>query len=43
MITAEEARKNAESCCNVVAKDPLGDADVKRLFLSEGIRGMIPI
>ena len=39
MITAEEARRNAESCRNVVAKNPLGDVDVKRLFLSEDIGG----
>lgn len=39
MITAEEARRNAESCRNVVAKDPLGDVDVKRLFVSEDICG----
>lgn len=39
MITAEEARKNAEMCRNVVAKDPFGDVDVKRLFVSEDIRG----
>ena len=39
MITAEEARKNAEMCCSVVAKDPLGDVDVKRLFVSEDIDG----
>ena len=39
MITAGEARRNAESCRNVVAKDPLGDVDVKRLFASEDISG----
>ena len=39
MITAGEASRNAESCCNVVAKDPLGDVDVKRLFVSEDISG----
>ena len=38
MIAAEEARRNAESCRNVVAKDPLVDVDVKRLFVSEDIR-----
>lgn len=38
MITAGEARRNAESCRNVVAKDPLGDVDAKRLFVSEDIR-----
>ena len=38
-ITAEEARKNAEMCCSVVAKNPLVDVDVKRLFVSEDIRG----
>ena len=37
MITAEEARRNAESCRSVVAKNPLGDVDVKRLFVSEDI------
>lgn len=37
MITAEEARRNAKSCRNVIAKDPLGDVDVKRLFVSEDI------
>ena len=39
MITAEEARKNAESCRNVIAKDPLGDVDVKWLFVSEDVGG----
>ena len=39
MITAEEARRNAESCRNVVAKDPLGDVDAKWLFVSEDISG----
>ena len=39
MITAEEARRNAESCRNVVAKNSLGDVDVKRLFISEDISG----
>ena len=39
MITAEEARRNAESCRNVVAKSPLGDVDAKRLFVSEDISG----
>ena len=39
MITAEEARRNADICRNVVAKDPLGDVDVKRLFVSEDIDG----
>lgn len=39
MITAEEARRNAESCRNVIAKNSLGDVDVKRLFVSEDIRG----
>ena len=38
MITAEEARRNAESCRNVVAESPLADVDVKRLFVSEDIR-----
>lgn len=39
MITAEEARRNAESCRNVVAKNPLVDVDVKRLFVLEDISG----
>ena len=39
MITAEEARRNAESCRNVIAKDPLVDIDVKQLFVSEDISG----
>lgn len=39
MITAEEARRNVESCRNVVAKDPLGDVDAKWLFVSEDISG----
>lgn len=39
MITAEEARRNAESCRNVIAKNSLGDIDVKRLFVSEDISG----
>ena len=39
MITTEEARKNAESCRNVIAESPLVDVDVKRLFVSEDIRG----
>ena len=38
-IMAEEARRNAEMCRSVVAKDPLGDVDVKRLFVSEDISG----
>ena len=38
MITAEEARRNAESCRNVVADNPR-DVDVKRLFVSEDISG----
>ena len=38
-ITAEEARKNAEMCCSVVAKNPLADVDVKQLFVSEDISG----
>lgn len=33
MITAEEARKNAEMCRSVVAKDPLVDVDVKLLIV----------
>ena len=39
MITAKEARRNAESCRNVVAKNSLVDVDVKRLFISEDISG----
>ena len=39
MITAEEARRNAEICRSVVAKNPLVDVDVKRLFVSEDISG----
>lgn len=39
MITAEEARRNAEICRSVVAKDPLGDVNVNRLFVSEDISG----
>ena len=38
-ITAEEARRNAESCRSVVAESPLVDVDAKRLFVSEDIRG----
>ena len=36
-ITAEEARRNAESCCGVIAENRLLDVDVKRLFVSEDI------
>lgn len=39
MITAEEVRRNVESCRNVIAKNSLGDVDVKRLFVSEDISG----
>lgn len=39
MITAKEARRNAESCRNVVAESPLVDVDMKRLFVSEDISG----
>ena len=39
MITAEEARKNAEMCRSIVAKNPLVDVDVKQLFVSEDISG----
>ena len=39
MITAEEARRNAEMCRSVVADNPFGDVDVKRLFASEDISG----
>ena len=38
-ITAKEARRNAESCRNVIAENSLGDVDVKRLFVSEDISG----
>ena len=37
-IAAEEARRNAESCRNVIADDHR-DVDVKRLFVSEDIGG----
>lgn len=37
-ITAEEARRNVESCRNVIADDHR-DVDVKRLFVSEDISG----
>lgn len=37
MITAEEARRNAEMCRNVVAKNPFGGVNTKRLFISEDI------
>ena len=37
-ITAEEARRNAEMCRNVIADDHR-DVDVKRLFVSEDISG----
>ena len=38
-ITAEEVRRNAEACRNVIAENPIGvgDVDVKWLFLSEDI------
>lgn len=36
-ITAEEARRNAESCRNVVAENPIMDVNTKHLFISEGI------
>ena len=36
-IAAKEAHRKAESCHNVVAKDPLGDVDAKWLFISEDI------
>ena len=39
MIKADEARRNAESCRNVIAENSLGDVDVKRLFVSEDISG----
>lgn len=35
MITAEEARRNAASCRNVIAENPLVDVNTKRLFISE--------
>ena len=38
-IAAKEARRNAESCRNVIAENSLGDVDVKRLFVSEDISG----
>lgn len=38
-ITAEEACRNAETCRNVIAKNPFGDVNVKRLFVSEDISG----
>ena len=41
MITAEEARRNAESCRSVIAESPLVDVDGKRLFVSEDISGKI--
>lgn len=39
MIKAEEARRNAEMCRNVIADNSLGDVDAKRLFVSEDING----
>lgn len=33
MITAEEARRNVESCRSVVAESPLVDVDVKLLIV----------
>ena len=38
-IMAEEDCRNAKIYCNVVAENPLGDVDVKRLFVSEDISG----
>ena len=38
-IMAEEARRNAESCRNVVAENPIVDVNTKRLFISEDISG----
>lgn len=38
-IMAEEACRNAKIYRNVVAENPLGDVDVKRLFVSEDISG----
>lgn len=35
MITAEEARENAEICRGVVSESPLGDVNTKRLFVLE--------
>lgn len=34
-ITAEEARRNAESCRGVVAESPLVDVNTKQLFVLE--------
>lgn len=39
MIIAEEARRNAESCRNVIAETSLLDVDVKRLFIPKIIPG----
>ena len=39
MITAKEARRNAEMCRSVVTESPLVDVDAKRLFVSEDISG----
>ena len=39
MITAEEDRRNAEMCRNVIAESPLVDVDMRRLFVSEDISG----
>lgn len=36
-ITAEEARRNTESCRNVVAENPIMDVNTKQLFISEDI------
>lgn len=38
-IMAEEARRNAEMCRNVIAESPLVDVDMRRLFVSEYISG----
>lgn len=35
MITAKEARRNAESCRGVVVESPFVDVNTKRLFISE--------
>ena len=41
-ITAEEARRNAEMCCSIVAESPLADVNTKRLFISEDISRQTP-
>ena len=39
MITAEEARRNAEICRSCLSKNPLVDVGVKQLFVSEDTSG----